>query len=142
MDDTLEKHVRGLMEGSPVIRDLLRFELVSVEPGQVTFAIDYRTELSYMEGAFQGTVTTALAEFAGAFSCLTLVPLDWPSMTLEQSIHFTGPAVGDRLVAEGKVISPGRTASMAQVEVYAESDGKRQLCAVMTQTNRHIAPRK
>jgi len=44
-------------------------------------------------------------------------------------INLLAPAVGDRIVARGKVVKPGRTLTVAQSEVFAESDGQQKLVA-------------
>ncbi|HEY6868680.1 MAG TPA: hypothetical protein VI199_02885, partial [Novosphingobium sp.] len=82
----------------PHVRDLYGMELVSAQVGQVTLALGHRPELGHLPGWFQGTVTSALAETAAAMSGVTIAP-GGDTMTLQQSIHFTGSARGDRLVA-------------------------------------------
>ena len=46
----------------------------------------------------------------------------------------TTPAEGERLVASGRVVKPGRTLTVAQAEVHAEKDATRRLVALMTAT--------
>ena len=138
--DSLER-VRRLLE-RPYARDFFHLELVKLDIGHVELAIANRPELGHRPGAFQGAITTALGEYATAWSALTLIPADWNSVTLEQSIHFTGPAEGDRLIAVGSVLSPGRSISVCRAEVFCEKDGVRRPCGTMTQTNRHMPPRE
>ena len=49
-------------------------------------------------------------------------------------INLLAPAVGDRIVARGRVVKPGRTLTVAQSEVFAESDGQQKLVALLTGT--------
>jgi acyl-coenzyme A thioesterase PaaI-like protein len=42
--------------------------------------------------------------------------------------------VGDRIVARGRVVKAGRTLTVAQTEVFAESDGEEKLIALLTAT--------
>jgi acyl-coenzyme A thioesterase PaaI-like protein len=44
---------------------------------------------------------------------------------MEFKINLLAPATGDRLVARAKVIKAGRTLTLAQTEVVAETDAKR-----------------
>lgn len=125
----------------PYARDFFRLELVRLERGCVELAIANRPELGHRPGAFQGAITTALGEYAASWSALTLIPADWNSLTLEQSIHFTGPAEGERLIAVGSVLSPGRSISVCRAEIVCEKNGVRHPCGTMTQTNRHMPPR-
>ena len=55
-------------------------------------------------------------------------------LTVEYKINLLAPAEGDRLVAEGFVVKPGRTLAITRGEVHAEKDGKRTLVALMQQT--------
>ena len=120
---------------TPVARDFFRFEEVHIAPGEVHLAIDLRPELGHAPGWFQGSVTTAIAEIAAGVSALTLCAADQNMMTVDQSITFTGPARGQRLVARGRVLKPGRSITICQCEVFVVEDGAERLCGVMLQTN-------
>lgn len=124
---------------SPVVKDLFGMEEVSIAPGEIQLGIAVRHELGHAPGWFQGSVTTAIAEFACGFAAMSLIAPDWDMMTLDQTIKFIGPARGERLVAKARVIRPGRTITTCQCEVFAIENGAERLCAVMLQTN-HQAP--
>ena len=55
-------------------------------------------------------------------------------LTVEFKVNLLAPAKGDRLVAEGFVVKPGRTLCITRGEVHAEQGGKRTLVAIMQQT--------
>ena len=55
-------------------------------------------------------------------------------LTTEFKINFVAPAVGDRILARGKVVKAGRTLTLAQTEVFAESGGQEKLIALLTAT--------
>lgn len=124
----------------PYARDLFGIELVSVAPGAVTLALPHRPQFEHAPGCFQGTVTSALAELAASYSAATASDAGYDHMTVQQSINFIGAGRGCRLVAEGKVVSSGATTSVSMADVFAEDDD-RHLCAMMTMTMRHRAPR-
>ena len=48
--------------------------------------------------------------------------------------YLLAPADGEKLIARGKVVRPGRTLIVTQAEVFAVRDGKETLCALMQQT--------
>jgi acyl-coenzyme A thioesterase PaaI-like protein len=121
----------------PLIADFFRMYAVAIEPGAVTIALDHRLELGHEPGWFQGSVTTAIAEFAAGFSGQSLLAPDWAAVTLDQHINFVGTARGERLVARGRVIMAGRTISTCAAEVFVVRDGAEHLCATMVQTNRN-----
>ncbi|MDF8335276.1 PaaI family thioesterase [Novosphingobium cyanobacteriorum] len=137
--DAAEATVRQVME-SPPLRQLFGIDLVSVEPGRVVLGLDRRPEFGHQPGWFQGTVTSALAEYTASLSGRTMAP-ERDSMTLQQSIHFTGQARGDRLEAVGRVITAGRRISTTAADVYVLRDGERHLCATMTMTVIHVEHR-
>ena len=56
------------------------------------------------------------------------------SVTVEYKLNLVAPADGERLVARGEVVKPGRTLIITKAEVFAIRDGKWTLCALMQQT--------
>jgi len=55
-------------------------------------------------------------------------------LTVEYKLNLVAPADGERLVARGEVVKPGRTLIITKAEVFAIRDGKWTLCALMQQT--------
>jgi acyl-coenzyme A thioesterase PaaI-like protein len=55
-------------------------------------------------------------------------------LSVEFKLNLLAPARGDRIVAEGSVVKPGRTLAIARVDVHAEHGGHRALIAIMQQT--------
>jgi len=55
-------------------------------------------------------------------------------LTTEFKINLVAPAIGDRVVARGRVVKAGRTLTLTQTEVVAESGGKEKLIALLTAT--------
>lgn len=137
--DDAPSYLRTAMT-SPCIRDLFGINLLGWGEGTVTLAVDSRPELGHMPGWFQGAIISAIAEYAAVLSGMTSAP-DQSAATLQQNIHFTGPARGDRLVATGRLLSGGRTISTATAEVNVERDGGLHPCAMLTMTLAHRAPK-
>jgi acyl-coenzyme A thioesterase PaaI-like protein len=55
-------------------------------------------------------------------------------LTVEFKINLLAPAVGERIVARGRVVKAGRTLTLAQAEVFSESRGEEKLIALLTAT--------
>ncbi len=55
-------------------------------------------------------------------------------LTTEFKVNLLAPAAGERLIALGRVVKPGRTLTVAQAEVFAETSGGRKLVALLTAT--------
>src|SRR3546814_6037812 len=60
------------------------------------------------------------------FPCTSL----FRSLTSEFKMNFLAPADGERFVATGRVVKPGRRLSVCQVEVQAHRGGQSVLCLV------------
>jgi acyl-coenzyme A thioesterase PaaI-like protein len=55
-------------------------------------------------------------------------------LSTEFKINLLAPAMGDRIVARGRVVKSGRTLTIAQSEVFAETGGEEKLIALLTAT--------
>jgi len=49
-------------------------------------------------------------------------------------MNLLAPALGDRLLAEGRVIKPGRRLIVVQSDVWAETGGERRHVAILLGT--------
>lgn len=125
----------------PLLADFFRIRPVQIEAGAVHLMLDHRPELGQAPGWFQGTIVTAIAEFAAAMSASSLRPEGWDNLTLTQTINFIGPARGERLIARGQALNDGRTIVNSTADIFVCRDGAEHLCATMLQTNR-FAPAK
>jgi len=98
--------------------------LRAVEPGRVSIALDFAERLSQQHGQFHGAAVGAIADSAGGYAALTLMPAGSEVVTVEYKINFIRPARGDTLVATGQVIRVGRTITVANVDVVPENGGQ------------------
>ena len=119
----------------------LVLEVVAASPGAVTLALDHRAEFEFAPGYFEGVITSAVGQIAASYSGSSTSNLDWTHLVMQQSIRFVSPAFGERLVAVGKVVKTGRAVSFTSAEIFVEHRGKRNLCALLDMTMRHIPPK-
>jgi len=77
---------------------------------------------------------SAIADTAAGYAALSLMPPNRGVLTTEFKINFVAPAAGERIIARGMVVKSGRTLTLAQAEVFAESDGRERLIALLTAT--------
>jgi uncharacterized protein (TIGR00369 family) len=70
---------------------------------------------------------TTLADTACGFAAFSLMPANAGVLTTEFKVNLLAPAAGERLVAVGRVVRPGRTLTVTQGEVHAESGRARKL---------------
>ena len=109
-------------------------ELIAVEPGYCAIALAPRPEVAQQHGYVHAGVVAAIVDAAGGYAGFTLFPASASVLTVEFKLNLLAPAAGDRLVAEGFVVKPGRTLAITRGEVHAEHQGKRTLVAIMQQT--------
>ncbi|MBL8648172.1 MAG: PaaI family thioesterase [Sphingosinicella sp.] len=108
--------------------------LVDVAPGAVEIALRPDPAVSQQHGFVHAGAVSAIADTAAGYAALSLMPAGRGVLTTEFKINLVAPAMGDRIVARGKVIKAGRTLTLAQAEVFAESGGQARLVALLTAT--------
>lgn len=108
--------------------------LADVAPGYCAIAIVPRPELAQQHGYVHAGIVSALVDTAGGYAGYTLFPEDSSVLTVEFKLNLVAPAEGERLVAEGFVVKPGRTLAITRGEVHARRGGTRRLVALMQQT--------
>jgi uncharacterized protein (TIGR00369 family) len=108
--------------------------LEGVEPGYCAIALTPRPELAQQLGYVHAGVLAMLVDTAGGYAGYTLFPEDASVLTVEFKLNLLAPAQGERVVAEGFVVRPGRTLVITRGEVHAETGGRRTLVALMQQT--------
>lgn len=116
------------------IMGLIGAQLGRIEPGLVEIALPFRLDLTQQHGFFHAGVTSTIADSAGGYAAYTLFPADTTGLTVEYKINLMAPADGDRLLATGKVVKPGRTLTICSLEVAVEKNGVAKLCALGQQT--------
>jgi uncharacterized protein (TIGR00369 family) len=132
-DPGYAQRVRGSFAKQGAMK-LIGAELTSLEPGYCAIAIVPRPEILQQHGYVHAGIVATLVDTAGGFAGFTLFPADSSVLTVEFKLNLLAPATGDRLVAEGFVVKPGRTLAVTRGEVHAERGGKRTLVALMQQT--------
>jgi len=113
---------------------LIGAAMTELAPGYCAIAIQPHPEILQQHGYVHAGIVATLVDSAGGFAGFTLFPADSSVLTVEFKLNLLAPATGDRLVAEGFVVKPGRTLVITRGEVHAERDGQRTLVALMQQT--------
>jgi uncharacterized protein (TIGR00369 family) len=113
---------------------LLGVELAAVEPGLCELRLPFREQLTQQHGYFHGGIVAAVADTAGGYSALTLMPAGFVVLTVEFKINLIAPAKPGLLIARGRVVRPGRTLTVTSVEVAIGEGDAETPCATMLQT--------
>jgi uncharacterized protein (TIGR00369 family) len=116
--------------------------LGAISPGAVEIVLVPSPAISQQHGFVHAGAVSAVADSAAGYAALSLMPAGTGVLTTEFKINLVAPAVGDRIIARGRVIKPGRTLTLCQTEVFAESGGQEKLIALLTATMMSIQGRE
>jgi uncharacterized protein (TIGR00369 family) len=108
--------------------------ILRIAPGAVDIALSPSPAVSQQHGFVHAGAVSAIADTAAGYAALSLMPPGAGVLTTESKINLLAPAVGDRILARGRVVKAGRTLTLAQTEVFAEAEGKERLIALLTAT--------
>lgn len=108
--------------------------LVKVAPGAVEIALRPTPSIMQQHGFVHAGAVSAIADTAAGYAALSMMPQGRGVLTTEFKINLLAPALGDRIIARGRVVKAGRTLTLAQTEVFAESAGHEKLIALLTAT--------
>ena len=86
------------------------------------------------QGFAHAGLTFAIGDSAAGYAALTTMSEGFEVVTAEMKINLLAPGVGDRLVAEGRVLTPGKRLIVTQSDVYAEANGTRRHIATLLGT--------
>jgi uncharacterized protein (TIGR00369 family) len=93
-------------------------------PGACDLELPYREDLCQQNVYLHGGVVTALADTSCGIASSTLLSASAGILTVEFKYNLMGPAAGERFVARGRVVRPGRTLTIAESSVVAIKDGR------------------
>jgi uncharacterized protein (TIGR00369 family) len=130
----LFQRVQASFERQGMMRHL-GARLLEVGPGFCIVALSYRDEVTQQQGSFHGGAIGALADIAGGYAALTVVPDDAEVITVEYKINFLAALREGELRATGQVVRAGRRLIVTNAMVaHVDRSGKSTDCAVMQQT--------
>lgn len=114
------------------LMETLGASVLRVAAGEVDLTAPILPGARQQHGAGHAGLTFALADTAAGYAALTLLPPGREVMTAEGKINLMAPALGQRLVARGRVVRAGRRLIVVTAEVVALS-GDRETCIALFQ---------
>ena len=111
-DPEFDANVRRSFEGLTLMRTV-GARLQHVAPGEVEIDLPFREDLTQHHGYVAAAVLTAIVDVACGYAAMTLMPSGASVLTVEYKVNFLSPAQGERMLARGRVIRPGRTVTYA-----------------------------
>jgi uncharacterized protein (TIGR00369 family) len=116
--------------------------LGTILPGAVEIIVFPSPAISQQHGFVHAGAVSAIADSAAGYAALSLMAAGTGVLTTEFKINLVAPAIGERIIARGRVVKSGRTLTLVQTEVFAESQGKEKLIALLTATKMSIEGRE
>ncbi len=132
-DPDFENRVRASF-GRQKLMSSIGAELTKLLPGEVEISLPYRDDLTQQHGFVHAGIIATIADTACGYAAFSLMPADAAILTVEYKINLMSPGVGERFVAKGRVIRPGRTLTVCTCEVVAQHQGKGKMVATMLAT--------
>lgn len=132
-DTEFESRVRASFARQTLMRTI-GARLTKVVAGSTEIELSFRDDLSQQHGYLHAAVVTAIVDSACGYAALSLTPAGKEVLTIEYKINFAAPAAGERMIARGRVIRPGRTVTLCAGDVFALSNTDEKLVATMLAT--------
>lgn len=108
--------------------------IVHIAPGEVHLALPFASQFCQQNGFLHAGAITSVADSANGYAAYTLAPPDTDVLAVEFKINLLAPATGERFVACGQVLRPGRTLTVCRADVFATGSSERVLIATMLST--------
>lgn len=119
---------------SQTLMATLGAQLISVVDGEVRIELPFSAKLCQQHGYVHAGAITSIVDSACGYAALTKAPLDCEVLTAEFKINFVRPAIGERFVAVGKVLTSGKLLTVCSGEVQAFSGSDNKVIAIMQST--------
>lgn len=134
-----ERRIRASFAAQPMM-ETLGARLASVAPGAVRIEAPILPGSRQQHGYGHAGLTFAIGDSAAGYAALSVMPEGYEVLTVEMKINLLSPARGDLLIAQGRVIRPGRRLVVVQADVHAQEAGRLSHVALMTGTMIPLPP--
>lgn len=118
-DPDFEARIRASFARQRLMK-MVGAQLDEIRPGEVSISLPFREDLTQQHGFLHAAVVTAIADSACGYAALTLMEPGVEVLSVEFKINLLAPAAGERFVATGRVLRPGRTLTVCAAEVRAD----------------------
>jgi len=140
-DENFELRVRESFSRQNLMKTI-GANLTKVLPGEVEISLGFRDDLTQQHGFIHAGIVATLADTACGYAAFSLMAADAAVLTVEYKINLLSPAVGESVIAHGKVTKPGRTLTVCSGDVFAVKGGDKKMVATMIATMMSIRDRE
>lgn len=104
--------------------------MTTVVKGSTTITADVLDAYKQQQGFAHGGLVFSIADSAAGYAALTVLPLDSEVMTAEIKINYLSAGKGT-LIAEGRVLKPGRRLVVVAADVWAiDGEARKHVAAL------------
>ncbi|MGZ4320595.1 MAG: PaaI family thioesterase [Solirubrobacteraceae bacterium] len=104
-----------------------------VDPGVVEIAVPFADRLTQQDGFLHAGVVIAAMDGACGYAALSLMEPDCRVLTVELKVNLLSVASGERLLARGQVMRPGRTLTVCRGDAYVlTGEEERHVATILT----------
>lgn len=131
-----ENFVRKVRESfaEQEVMTLIGAEITRIEAGFVEITVPYRKDLTQQNKFLHAGITTTIADSACGYAAFSLMAENMGVLSVEFKVNLLSPAIGEKFVAEARVLRAGKNLTVVQGDVFAVSGNKRKQIAVMLAT--------
>ena len=115
-------------------------KITALSPGRIELTAPILPIAHQQHGVGHAGLTFALADTAGGYAALSLMPEGREVMTVEAKINLLAPARGEKLIARGEVVRAGRRLTVVRAEVFAVENGAETCIAALQGTMIAVDP--
>lgn len=109
-------------------------KLCDVSDGSVRIEAPILPGALQQQGFGHAGLTFSIGDSAAGYAALTCLSLDMEVVTAEIKINLMAPARGEKLIAVGKLVKPGKRLCVVTSEVFAVENGEEKLIAILQGT--------
>jgi uncharacterized protein (TIGR00369 family) len=120
------------------VSSTLGLAVLHLGEGLSEMTIPVADAFSFRPGQLQATAIFAVADFAAVGAAATLLPPGTANASIEGTVKIMAPAVGQRLVARGRVVHASRLLTVCAADVYSQDEEGETLCATFLGTARNL----
>lgn len=129
-----EERIRQSFSGQQIMK-LIGARIGSIGSGTLELRLPFREDLTQQHGRLHGGIVALMLDNVCAGAALTLFPAGTAVLGVEYKVNFLASAVGDELLARGRVVKFGRLLTTAVAEaVMLGDEGKPKLVAICQAT--------
>jgi len=123
-----EKLVRKKLEGQHFMKHI-GFDLSKIEEGYIEGEAEVKPFMAQQDGILHGGVISTVGDIVCGFSAFSLVSADTRVVTGELKVSYLNPGKGERILAKGYVVKPGKRLFFCEGEVWVQRKNEKYLCA-------------